>query len=126
MDRRRILLVDDSELTLMLEKTVLSSENYDVMTARDGQEALAIAERELPDLILLDILMPGMDGFEVCSALRKNAKTKDIPIIMLSVKGQEDQIKAGFDSGCDDYITKPFKSVELLAKISSFLSPTKA
>ena len=119
-DKKKILLVDDSATALLMEKTMLGS-TYDLITAKDGAEALKVAVRELPDLILLDVVMPRMDGFEVCRVLRGIEATRTIPIIMVTTRGEGKNVEAGFANGANDYVTKPINSAELLAKIQRHL-----
>ena len=119
--KKKILLVDDSTTTLMMEKMVLSRGEYDLVTAKDGEEAVATAAREQPDLILLDIVMPRMDGFEACRRLRESEKTQDIPIIMVTTRGEAENIEHGYELGCNDYVTKPINTLELTTKIESLL-----
>lgn len=119
-DKKKILLVDDSATALLMEKTMLGS-TYDLVTAKDGAEALKVALRELPDLILLDVVMPRMDGFEVCRVLRGIEATRTIPIIMVTTRGEGKNVEAGFANGANDYVTKPINSAELLAKIQRHL-----
>lgn len=118
--KKKILLVDDSATALLMEKTMLGS-TYDLVTAKDGAEALKVALRELPDLILLDVVMPRMDGFEVCRVLRGIEATRTIPIIMVTTRGEGKNVEAGFANGANDYVTKPINSAELLAKIQRHL-----
>jgi len=112
-----ILAVDDNEtnIDILLE---LLGEKYDVMVAIDGVSALEIAQEEEIDLILLDIMMPEMDGYEVCKRLKQNPKTKEIPVIFLTAKSDEDSIEKAYDVGGIDYITKPFRPKELLARVN--------
>ena len=118
MKKTRVLIVDDEPETLKYVGANLKARGYDVVTASDGTEALKRAEEDVFDLVLLDITMPGPDGFAVCQAMRK---TSSVPIIVLSARGQEkDKVKA-LDLGADDYITKPFGIDELLARIRSAL-----
>ncbi len=119
--RKKILVVDDERHILKAIKFYLEDEDYDVMVAESGQEALEIAESSNPDLVILDVMMPSMDGFEVCRELRARRKTHLIPIIFLTARdGVEDKVM-GFELGGDDYITKPFNHRELLARIKSRL-----
>ncbi len=114
-----ILIVDDFNVNLELLVAILSGEGYRTITAMDGQKALELAESEKVDLILLDILMPGMDGFEVCKILKKNVTTKDIPVIFISaLDGKEDYLK-GFEAGAYDFFTKPLRRDEILAKVQN-------
>ncbi len=121
MPRKKILMVDDAATILMMEKMFLSKEPYDLITAKDGQEAVEKAESERPDLILMDIVMPKMDGFEAVQKIRENEATKSIPIIMVTTRGEEKNMEQGYKNGCNDYVTKPINSSELLTKIRNFL-----
>ena len=118
--RKKILVVDDSETALRLQRMILES-GYEVVTAKDGEAGVAAALAERPDLILLDIVMPRMDGHEACRRLRAEAATRDTPIIMVSSRGELEQMEAAFGSGCTDYVTKPIRSAELLEKIKGCL-----
>jgi CheY-like chemotaxis protein len=115
--KKKILLVDDSSTALMIEQMLLGKSAYDLLTARDGREAVETATRELPDLILMDIVMPHMTGLEACKALRSQASTKTIPIILVTTRGENENIETGFASGCNDYVTKPINGIELLTKL---------
>lgn len=116
--RQRILIVDDEPEALKYVGANLRARGYQVFTAGDGTEALKVAGEQVLDLILLDITMPGPDGFEVCQAVRRES---DVPIIMLSARGQErDKVRA-LDAGADDYMTKPFGIEELLARVRAAL-----
>jgi DNA-binding response OmpR family regulator len=117
MTRRKILVVDDSKTALFMETMILKKGHYDLVTAGDGDEAVQKALRELPDLILMDVVMPKMSGFEACRELRKQEATKGIPIIMVTTRGESDNVETGFESGCTDYVTKPIDGVVLLSKI---------
>ena len=119
--KNRILLVDDSETVLMLERMILKGGSYDVTTARDGREGVAKALALKPDLILMDVIMPEMDGIEAIRTLRASRETRSIPILIVTTKGEEESMETGYLSGCSDYITKPIDSLELLTKIRSFL-----
>jgi DNA-binding response OmpR family regulator len=121
MSRKKILLVDDSATTLMMEQMVLRGQAYQIVTAKNGREAVVIAQIEKPDLILLDVVMPEMNGFEACRQLRQHEATKSVPIIMVTTKGEEQNVETGFASGCSDYITKPINGAELLTKVRGFL-----
>lgn len=119
---KKILLVDDSATTLFMEKMLLDGGPFDLIMAKDGQEALEKALAEGPDLILLDVVMPVMDGFETCRALRAEASTSQTPIIMVTTRGEESHMENGFSAGCNDYVTKPINGTELLTKVRNFLS----
>lgn len=119
--RKKILIVDDSRTALLMETMILRNEPYELVTAGDGQEALEKALAERPDLILMDVMMPRMGGFEACRALRSRAETRDIPIIMCTTRGELDNVELGYESGCADYVVKPINGPELLAKVHDFL-----
>ncbi len=121
MMRKKILLVDDAETILMMERMILGKVGYELLTAKDGQEAVAKAVAERPDLILMDVVMPKMDGFEACRQLRGRDTTRAIPIIMVTTRGEAPNVESAFQSGCDDYITKPINGLEVLAKVKSAL-----
>lgn len=116
-----ILVVDDEEPIQELLRFNLEKEGYFVRVAKDGQEALQHVENDQPDLIVLDLMLPGMDGLEVCRKLRANPKFQQIPIIMLTAKGEEFDKVLGLELGADDYMTKPFSPRELLARIKARL-----
>jgi two-component system cell cycle response regulator len=120
-ERSKILVVDDIPLNRKLQKTYLESVGYQVILAQDGIEALQRIREESPDLILLDIMMPKMNGFQVCHRLKNNENTRFIPIIMVTALNEiEDKVK-GIESGADDFISKPFNKLELLARVKSLL-----
>lgn len=121
MSKKKILLVDDSQTVLLLHRMLLSHCGYELLTARNGQEALDKASAERPDLIFLDVVMPNMDGFQACRALRAREETKHVPIILVTTRGQPHHVRQGFESGCTDYITKPFDGEALLAKVRGHL-----
>jgi CheY-like chemotaxis protein len=119
--KKKILLVDDSRTVLLMHQLLLADRGYELLTARDGEEALEKAVAARPDLIFLDVIMPGMDGFETCQALRAHETTRDIPIIMVTTSGEPQHIQRGYECGCSDYITKPFNDNELLDKLERYL-----
>jgi DNA-binding response OmpR family regulator len=119
--RKKILLVDDSMTALLMEQMILRTEGCELLTAKDGSEAVSVAEREKPDLILLDLVMPKMNGLEACAELRRREATKTTPIIMVTTRGEPFNVEAGYSSGCSDFVTKPIDGVELLSKVRSFL-----
>jgi len=114
----KILAVDDQTDNLELICQILEDNHFEVMTALSGKESLEKAEKEIPDVILLDINMPGMDGYEICQRLKKNRKTEAIPIIFVTASSGEENVVKGLDLGAHDYITKPFNERELLSRIS--------
>jgi diguanylate cyclase (GGDEF)-like protein len=114
-----ILIVDDSEDNLTLTSMVLEKDKHDIMTAMDGREALRMAQQNNPDVILLDIQMPIMDGFEVCRRLKADSETSSIPVLFLTAKHKDiDSMSLGLSLGAEDYIVKPFSSIELRARVS--------
>jgi two-component system sensor histidine kinase/response regulator len=117
----KILIVDDIPKNIQILGNILSRENYQIAYAQLGEEALTILEKQMFDLILLDIMMPGMDGYEVCNKLKNNEKTKDIPVIFLTAKADMESIVKGFESGGADYVTKPFSADELLARVKTHI-----
>jgi DNA-binding response OmpR family regulator len=121
MPHKKILIVDDSSTILMMEKYILRNDPYDLITASNGEEAVRMAASEQPDLVLLDVIMPRMGGFEACRLIRDNEATKHIPIIMVTTRGEATNVETGWVSGCTDYVTKPINAVELLAKVRSIL-----
>ena len=124
----KVLLVDDDMDTLRLVGLMLQRQGYEVRAASNGKQALSMVQTDLPDLILLDIMMPDMDGYEVARQLRANLATSEIPIIMFTAKTQVDDKVAGFEAGADDYLTKPTQPRELFAHMKAVLarSPKKA
>ncbi|MDM8543802.1 response regulator [Desulfococcaceae bacterium HSG9] len=122
----RILIVDDVPDSIRLLGNILQQEGYQINGAKDGLQALEIAAKIIPDLILLDVMMPEPDGFETCQRLKDNPVTKDIPIIFLTSMGQVKDMVKGFQVGAADYITKPFNTLELLVRIQTHLELKKA
>jgi len=116
-----ILIVDDAKVDLCILRRTLESEGYKVLEASSGDSALSVANCVLPELIILDIMMPGIDGFETCQKLKENASTANIPVIFVTAKTQSEDIVKGFSVGGVDYITKPFKKEEVLAHVATHL-----
>ncbi|MGB9619532.1 MAG: response regulator transcription factor [Armatimonadota bacterium] len=112
---KKILAVDDEKHIVRLVQVNLERAGYTVVTANDGKEALEKVQTENPDLVVLDVMMPYMDGFEVLQNLRRNPATRDIPVIMLTAKAQDADVFKGWQSGVDCYLTKPFNPMELLS-----------
>ena len=121
MAKETILVVDDERDIIELIDYNLSHEGYKVFSAQTGEEALATAQSKLPELIILDLMLPGIDGLEVCKRLKKTSETENIPIIILTAKGEEADIVTGLELGADDYVTKPFSPKVLLARVRSIL-----
>lgn len=121
MQKHKILVVDDSKDNVIILRERLENEGFEISTAYSGEEAIKKALTESPDLILLDVMMPEMSGFEVCKRISENEKTREIPIILLTALVEPKDIKEGFQAGAYDYIKKPFNKVELIARINSAL-----
>src|SRR3972149_8740744 len=117
----KILVVDDEKDILTLLEYNLKKAGFTVVSAQDGPEALALSKKEKPDLIILDIMLPGMEGTEVCKILKGEETTRHIPIIMLTAKGEEIDRIVGFELGVDDYIIKPFSPRELVLRVKTVL-----
>jgi DNA-binding response OmpR family regulator len=117
----RILAVDDEPHILKLVSFSLTSKGFEVIEASDGLTAVELAEREQPDLILLDVMMPVLDGYEACRRIKANPATKDIPIVMLSAKSQKAEQAVGLEAGALDYICKPFTPKDLVEQVRGFL-----
>jgi len=106
----------------MMEREILEkSTKYQCVTATDGREAVEKAQQEHPDLVLMDVVMPRMNGFEACKMMRQQPSTREIPIVLVTTRGEESYMEAGFQSGCNDYITKPIDGAELVALVQSYL-----
>ena len=118
---KKILVVDDETDLVSVVKMRLEANNYLVLTAFDGQEALEKARKEKPDLIILDLMLPKMDGYKVCGLLKADTRYNKIPIIMFTARAEESDEKLGFEVGADAYITKPFEAETLLGKIKELL-----
>ncbi len=124
MSKGKILVVDDEIYIVHILDFSLGMEGYEVITALDGEQALEKVKAEKPDLIVLDIMMPKLDGYEVCKNIKSSAETQHIPVILLSAKGRNVDQKLGFDVGADDYITKPFSPRKLVERINQLLGQT--
>jgi len=119
---KKVLLVDDSTTTLMMEEMILKQNtNYEGFTAKDGVDAITCAVEHSPDLVLMDVVMPRLNGFEACKHMRAHSELSRIPIILVTTRGEEDYVATGFQSGCNDYITKPINSRELVTLLRSYL-----
>jgi len=118
---KKILLVDDSQTVLMMERMILAPERFQIVTASNGQEACERARLEKPDLVLMDIVMPVMNGLDACKAMRADPITRSIPIILVTTRGETDNMERGYENGCNDYVTKPVNSAELLSKVRNIL-----
>lgn len=120
-EMKKILIVEDEEELVRALQIRLANENFETIVASDGEEGLRKAKEESPDLIILDIILPKMNGYSVCRALKHDEKYKHIPIIMLTVKSQQQDIKTGYKGGADHYITKPFEVQDLLSSVKAYL-----
>ncbi len=121
MAKANVLVIDDEEDLIELVRYNLSQEGFAVSAARDGETGLAAARHDMPDVVVIDLMLPGIDGLEVCRALRADDRTSHIPIIMLTAKGAESDRVVGLEMGADDYVTKPFSPRELAARIKAVL-----
>lgn len=124
MAKGRILVIDDEEDLIELVRYNFEREGFQVQSASDGESGLRIARQELPDLILIDLMLPGMDGLELCRSLRAENRTASIPVIMLTAKSAESDRIVGLELGADDYVTKPFSPRELAARVKAVLRRT--
>jgi len=123
--RHTILIVDDVPKNIELAANILQSKNYNITFATNGEAALEKVKSIDFDLILLDVMMPGMDGFEVCRRLKENPSTKDIPVIFVTAKSETENVLKGFELGAVDYVTKPFNTEELLARVKTHIDIQK-
>ncbi len=121
----RILIVDDEIHILELVEFNLEKQGFKTLTAQSGEEALKIARKEKPDAVVLDLMLPGIDGLEVCRILKSDQESSDMPIILLTAKGEEEDVVRGLETGADDYITKPFSPRVLVARVKSVLRRKK-
>ena len=121
MSKGKVLVVDDEIYIVHILDFSLGMEGYEVITALDGEQALERLDADKPDMIVLDIMMPKLDGYEVCRTIKSNPATRHIPVILLSAKGRNVDQKMGFDVGADDYITKPFSPRKLVERINQLL-----
>lgn len=120
---KRILIVDDEPALVLLMEARLKANGYEVLSAGDGQTALEVAKKEKPDLIILDLMLPKMDGYKVCALLKKDSRYSKIPILMFTARAQDEDEKLGVEVGADAYIVKPFEPQVLLAKIQELIQP---
>ena len=123
---KRILVVDDDENILSLERTILEQKGFFITTAAGGAEALKVLGEENFDLVLLDVMMPEIDGFTVCRRIKEEPRTKEIPVIFLTAKGGGEALAEGFESGAIMYINKPFTANKLLTIVNTMLEPPAA
>jgi CheY-like chemotaxis protein len=120
--RKKILIVDDSKTVLLMEKMILTRQPYDIVVAHNGAEAVTKAALEMPDAILMDVMMPEMNGLDACREIKRSSSTSHIPIILVTTKGESVYVEAGYTNGCSDYVTKPINAMELIAKLQNVLA----
>jgi CheY-like chemotaxis protein len=118
---KRILIVEDTKTIVMVEKMMLSGRGFDIDTATNGKEGLDKTKALKPDIVLADIMMPEMDGIEMCRQIKTDPETAKIPVIMVTTKGEPEKVEEAFLAGCDDYLTKPLDKLELITKVEKYL-----
>jgi DNA-binding response OmpR family regulator len=123
---KKLMIADDEDGIRSLVRMTLAVDSFEIVEARDGDEALAVARRERPDLLFLDVMMPGTSGVDVCRTLKEDPATAGITIVMLTAKAQEQDREEGLAAGADDYFTKPFSPVGLLTKVEEVFSEREA
>jgi len=119
--KRRVLIVDDEPNIVVSLEFLLRQQGYEVIVARDGEEALAAAAERRPDLVVLDVMLPGIDGFEVCRRLRERTDLAGLKIVLLTARGRDVERVRGLEEGADDYITKPFSTRDLMKRVAELL-----
>jgi DNA-binding response OmpR family regulator len=120
-EKSRILLIDDHQTVFRLLEAIVRIRGYKLLYAESGQQGIVMARKEQPDMILLDVMMPDLDGFKVCQYLKENDDTKDIPIMFLTARGAEDDLETGRKAGADGFMTKPFQTIDVLNQIERML-----
>ena len=120
--QKKILIVDDEKALVSLVALHMQTAGYEVLTANDGWSAIDVCKRDKPDLVILDLMLPKLNGWEVCRRLREDEATKDIMVVMLSARSDDNDKLRGFDVGADDYMTKPFSPRELVARVKRILA----
>jgi DNA-binding response OmpR family regulator len=123
--RPKVLIAEDEETIVESLSFLMEKEGYDVSVATDGQTAIKMIARDIPDMVLLDVMMPGCDGFEVVRAVRADPKTKPIPIMMLTAKTREVDRRKGLELGVDDFVTKPFSTRDVVSRVKVLLERTE-
>jgi DNA-binding response OmpR family regulator len=121
-DVKKVLVVDDDPYILMSLEFLMKKNGYDVMVARNGVEALETVEKQMPDVVLLDIMMPDVDGYEICKHIKKSAKLKHTKVVFMSAKTKEADLQKGYDLGASLYITKPFSTRELVKQVKELMN----
>lgn len=122
MKQSRILVADDDPIVIRFLSAILRDEGYDVITATDGEKALQVIQKAQPDLVILDLVMPFRDGFEICHQIKASPQTSNAAVIVLSMKEKEQDVVRAFAVGADDYVRKPFNALELVARVRKLLS----
>ena len=126
MTPKKLLLVDDSTTALLMEQMILKNRaNFEMIVAHDGLEAVEKTMAEMPDLIVMDVVMPRMTGIEACRQIRLQESTRHIPIILVTTRGEPENVEIGYASGCSDYVTKPINGAELISKIEDLIRATE-
>lgn len=120
-EKNRILLIDDHQTVFRLLEAIVRIKGYTLLYAESGQKGIVMARQELPDLILLDVMMPDIDGFKVCQYLKENEETKEIPVMFLTARGSDGDLELGRKAGADGFMTKPFQTIEVLKQIELLL-----
>lgn len=120
-EQKRILLIDDHQTVFRLLEAIVRIKGYRLLYAENGQQGIVMARKELPDMVLLDVMMPDIDGFKVCQYLKENQETRHIPVMFLTARGAEEDLEAGRKAGADGFMTKPFQTIEVLKNIESML-----
>jgi DNA-binding response OmpR family regulator len=121
-DKKRILLIDDHQTVFRLLEAIVRIKDYTLLYAESGQQGIVMARQEKPDMVILDVMMPDLDGFKVCQYLKENDETKDIPVMFLTARGAEDDLITGRKVGGDGFMTKPFQTIDVLKQIEQMLS----
>lgn len=124
-EKNRILLIDDHQTVFRLLEAIVRIKGYTLLYAESGQQGIVMARQELPDLILLDVMMPDIDGFKVCQYLKENEETKEIPVMFLTARGSDGDLELGRKAGADGFMTKPFQTIEVLKQIELLLAQKK-
>ena len=120
-EKNRILLIDDHQTVFRLLEAIVRIKGYTLLYAESGQKGIVMARQELPDLILLDVMMPDIDGVKVCQYLKENEETKEIPVMFLTARGSDGDLELGRKAGADGFMTKPFQTIEVLKQIELLL-----
>jgi DNA-binding response OmpR family regulator len=120
------VVADDDPIVIKFLSAIFHDEGYEVVTAMNGEEALALIKDTAPDLVILDLVMPYRDGFEVCEHIRSSSETRNVPVIILSMKEREQDALHAFEVGADDYVRKPFNALELLARARKLIGNSQA